>query len=160
VLEGLGWRICRIWSTDWVHDPEKQVRRVLTALELARHAPSSPPAVVTTASINRQKPERDPGAASEAAVTALPAAMSYESIEDVPEPVVKEIVCEALRAFGATESGELIQFVTRRLGFRRTGRRIQSRIEKALAALIRSGQIRQTSDDRLQLADGPQAVTG
>jgi very-short-patch-repair endonuclease len=36
VLEGLGWRIHRIWSTDWIKDPEGEVRRVLDAVEAAR----------------------------------------------------------------------------------------------------------------------------
>jgi len=33
VLEGLGWRILRIWSTDWFRNPVAQVQRVLNALE-------------------------------------------------------------------------------------------------------------------------------
>ena len=28
VLEGLGWKLHRIWSTDWWHDPEKQIRHL------------------------------------------------------------------------------------------------------------------------------------
>ncbi len=36
VLEGLGWRIHRIWSTDWYRNREKEVRRVAKSLEKAR----------------------------------------------------------------------------------------------------------------------------
>ena len=36
VLEGLGWRLVRVWSSDWVRDRDKQVRRVLAALEAAK----------------------------------------------------------------------------------------------------------------------------
>jgi len=36
VLEGLGWRIHRIWSTDWIKDPEGQVEVVESALNKAR----------------------------------------------------------------------------------------------------------------------------
>lgn len=36
VLESLGWRICRVWSTDWVRDCAGQVGRVLAALEKAK----------------------------------------------------------------------------------------------------------------------------
>ena len=37
ILEGLGWknRICRVWSTDWVRNPESQVRRIMQAFEKA-----------------------------------------------------------------------------------------------------------------------------
>ena len=36
VLERLGWRIHRIWSTDWVKDPNRETERVLAAFEKAR----------------------------------------------------------------------------------------------------------------------------
>jgi len=38
VLEGLGWRIHRIWSADWIKDPQGQVQRALLALEQAYQA--------------------------------------------------------------------------------------------------------------------------
>jgi len=36
VLEGLGWNVMRMWSQDWIHDPEKEVERVMEALKKAR----------------------------------------------------------------------------------------------------------------------------
>ena len=36
VLENLGWRIHRIWSTDWFRDPDRQFRLLVEALEAAR----------------------------------------------------------------------------------------------------------------------------
>lgn len=33
VLEGLGWHIHRIWSRDWINDPEREVLKVLQALD-------------------------------------------------------------------------------------------------------------------------------
>ena len=36
VLEGLGWRLVRVWSTDWVRDREKQVKRILVRWRLRR----------------------------------------------------------------------------------------------------------------------------
>ena len=38
VLEGLGWRIHRIWSTDWFRDPEQELDRVEGAVRSARTA--------------------------------------------------------------------------------------------------------------------------
>lgn len=32
VLEGLGWRLHRIWSTDWWHDAEGQTNKLLQML--------------------------------------------------------------------------------------------------------------------------------
>lgn len=36
ILEGLGWTILRIWSTDWFKNPESQLRPILRALESLR----------------------------------------------------------------------------------------------------------------------------
>jgi very-short-patch-repair endonuclease len=33
VLEGLGWEIYRIWSTDWFENPEAETRKLLAHLE-------------------------------------------------------------------------------------------------------------------------------
>lgn len=35
VLEGLGWRFHRIWSTDWFRDPRNQIAKLRTALDAA-----------------------------------------------------------------------------------------------------------------------------
>lgn len=32
VLEGLGWTIIRVWSTDWWHSPEETKRNLLNAV--------------------------------------------------------------------------------------------------------------------------------
>ena len=45
-LERLGWRIYRIWSTDWFHNPDKELRKVARAIETARVAgPATAPLV-------------------------------------------------------------------------------------------------------------------
>ncbi len=39
VLENLGWEIERIWSVDWFRDPAREMKRVLTRLDLLRRRP-------------------------------------------------------------------------------------------------------------------------
>ena len=43
VLEGLGWRIHRVWSTAWVRDPETEIVAIEQALQRARSHRSEPP---------------------------------------------------------------------------------------------------------------------
>lgn len=38
VLEGMGWRMHRIWSTDWFRNPERELKRVAEAIEKAKGA--------------------------------------------------------------------------------------------------------------------------
>ncbi len=45
VLEGLGWRLHRVWSSDWWNDPAGCLTKVEAALAAARSAPVSSPAV-------------------------------------------------------------------------------------------------------------------
>jgi very-short-patch-repair endonuclease len=33
ILEGLGWRLYRIWSTDWWHDSKAETKRLLSFLD-------------------------------------------------------------------------------------------------------------------------------
>jgi len=39
VLESMGWRIHRIWSTEWFHDRDRAIERVLCSLSLAESRP-------------------------------------------------------------------------------------------------------------------------
>ncbi len=41
VLVGLGWRIHRIWSTDWIKDPRAEVARLEAAIAQARQSPGA-----------------------------------------------------------------------------------------------------------------------
>jgi very-short-patch-repair endonuclease len=153
VLEDLGWRICRIWSTDWLRDREGQVRRVQSALEKAQQEPADPACLTAVQQRAGYSEDRSASVVPSAipTVAATPfAARGYESIDEVPESVLQEIACRALHAFGATKEGELIQSVARQLGFKRTGKRIQARIAECLEELIRAGQICRTADQRLQ----------
>ena len=36
VLKDRGWRIHRVWSTDWFHRPDEQLRKIVAAIEKAR----------------------------------------------------------------------------------------------------------------------------
>jgi hypothetical protein len=36
VLEGLGWKIHRIWSRDWIQNRQKEIDRILNAISASR----------------------------------------------------------------------------------------------------------------------------
>jgi very-short-patch-repair endonuclease len=153
ILEGLGWRICRIWSTDWLRDRKGQVRRVLAALQTARREKPPgwrvrqpivpPPQVIPEITQGQAQPE--------------PTA-TFDSIDDVPASLLRETICQQLREVGATEAGDLVKAVSRRLGFKRTGSVIQATIEKCLENLIEVGLIARTGDDRLQVTQSTNKV--
>ena len=51
VLEGLGWKIHRIWSTDWFRDPERELGRVEQAIASVRAAEVAGPPVPVPVSV-------------------------------------------------------------------------------------------------------------
>jgi very-short-patch-repair endonuclease len=103
VLERLGWRICRIWSTDWLRDREGQLRRVQAALEKAATIPSTPaPAQPAPPMSKPIKPHDQPEPRPDP-----PPTLPFASIDDVPELLLRQYCCRALQQFGATEMGEL-----------------------------------------------------
>jgi very-short-patch-repair endonuclease len=144
VLEGLGWRLCRVWSTDWLRNREKQVRRVLAAVEAARRprpAPAGPP----------EEPPAPLGADPPPVARPVPvAAPAFDSIEEVPERVIRSELAGLLAEYGSTEPEDLCKAVSQRLGFKRFGAKIQTRIEAALDALTRDGKVVRQDDGRIK----------
>jgi len=50
VLQRMGWRIHRLWSTEWFHDPEKAISGILRSIEQAQNFPSAKPVPAPPAS--------------------------------------------------------------------------------------------------------------
>ncbi|HET6574670.1 MAG TPA: DUF4011 domain-containing protein [Fimbriiglobus sp.] len=140
VLEGLGWRLCRVWSTDWLRNREKQVQRVLAAVEAARRprpTPPEPPPPVETVRPQGTKP--------------IPVATpAFANIEDVPEGTIRSELSSLLADVGSTEPGDMCKAVSLRLGFKRLGPKIEARIEAALEALTREGKVVHQDDGRIR----------
>ncbi|ALD22075.1 DUF3320 domain-containing protein [Hymenobacter sp. DG25A] len=89
VLENVGWRLHRIWSTDWFRDPEREAERAVQAIEEARRLPAQdepdePEAVVVSEAaleINREEnlPVSQPQA-TPYQVAQLPAAVAHREL--------------------------------------------------------------------------------
>ncbi len=144
VLEGLGWRLVRVWSSDWVRDREKQVRRILAALEAA----------------TKPKPEAKPEADTEKlpvvkSRSAKPPKHDYESIEVVPDAALIEAITGALTEFGSMPAEDLIAAVSKRLGFKRTGPKIRERVTEVVNARVSTGGLGVTDDGRVRLVAAP-----
>jgi hypothetical protein len=76
--------------------------------------------------------------------------MEFNKIQQVPDAVLEDAVLDVLRRCGATERSELTRAVSRHLGFKRTGPRIHERIDESIDALLQTGRLARTGDQRLQ----------
>jgi len=139
VLEGLGWRLCRIWSTDWLRNREKQVQRVFAALEAARREPASPPRVeplvVVSQPVSRVPTPSNPQP-------------SFQSIDDVPELIIRTTALAVLKEYGSTGTEGLCKAIATRLGFKKLGARIKLRIETLIYVLENERKLKQQGDGR------------
>lgn len=151
VLESLGWQIVRIWSTDWMKDPEGQIRRVLEAYDRRLNSQSEPVPAMTSDAADCPVDEQ-PLATSQIGprLLSMPTA-TYQKIVDVPTSDIKDLVVSLLGTYGVTDQLQLTTSVARQLGFQRTGAKIRERIARCVENMLSEGKILRTEDGALKL---------
>ena len=145
VLEGLGWRILRIWSTDWWTNAareaarlDEQLRAMLDAARAGREArdAAAPP--------ERVEPEPQPEPVAEAddlppadvePMTASPGAAPDRFYDPAYRAELAGIVERILAEQGPLRDDRLVQAVARMHGFRRSGREIRDRVMSVVPEL-------------------------
>jgi hypothetical protein len=163
VLRDRGWRIHRVWSTDWFHRPAEQLQKIVGAIEKARIQCDSDeefrvndadhPADIEGADGDI---ERGPESEKTNGEMSFPWAIPYEeSREEVPDgtpihetspSILVGIVTAVVRVEGPIHKEEIARRVTSLWGLQRTGPRIAEAVAKAVDAGIRSGALRAEMD--------------
>jgi very-short-patch-repair endonuclease/polyhydroxyalkanoate synthesis regulator phasin len=157
VLEQMGWRLYRIWSTDWFKHPEREAKRLLEAVEAARHVAG-----------DESEPERgvDELGQDEAQGPAQEAAQAFKStvgaprynrakvtigaqwhgrLRDKPIAQLVHLVEEIVRI----EQPVHFDAVVRRLAEasdQAAGARVKERIRAACDAVVRSASIKRKGE--------------
>ncbi len=143
VLESLGWRFHRIWSTDWFRDSVKELERTIAAIESARAAlKANKPIESTVKHVRAPVINRAASVAEESATTAmayrkavLPSWKYAEALHEAPA----DHLIGMIKAVSDIEAPVHASDVTRRLmdafGVSRAG----SRITEAVSAAIQQG---------------------
>ena len=150
VLEGLGWHIYRIWSTDWVRDRQRQIQRVREAFEKALVSPG----VNHSQQANSCAIDERPRIRQKQSFGDLYGKFGYYGdISEVDAIVIEKAITSMLGTYGATRKNELLKCVAQSLGFSRLGPRIRSAIESALNNLISSGGIAARDDEVFSLQE-------
>lgn len=141
VLEHLGWNITRIWSTDWIRNPERQLDRVLAAYECAIAAQAVRPTV------GELTPDEDlTDLTPRIEVPKDTVSQVFNAIKDVPESHLHQTFHLIVKRGGAIDLECLIQQTSRELGFARTGKQIRQRLESALNDLLQVGHLKWVGD--------------
>ncbi|MGD0463434.1 MAG: DUF4011 domain-containing protein [Tepidisphaeraceae bacterium] len=144
VLENLGWKICRIWSTDWIRDSRRQIQKVLDAYQRAL-------AVTEVGSLPAKEVETvTPVQAANRPTGNGPIGPQFDAIDDVPRRLMQNVLTDAIQLYGAMPIEDLIQAAARKLGFHRTGSRIRDRLADEIKILEKNGAFLTGSDGRLR----------
>jgi very-short-patch-repair endonuclease len=138
VLEDHGWRIHRIWSTDWFNRPQRELDKVLRALEAARaeRAPEpapEPPRQLTIA-FERVDGRGGLGDAPPYREASFPVPSHIEP-HALPPAAMVEIVGKIVAAEGPIHADEIVARVRMLWGLARAGSRIQRAVAEALEGL-------------------------
>lgn len=149
ILESLGWKICRVWSTDWIRDPRRQIQKVLDAYQRALTA--ADPACSPTNEVEVLMPVKG---VNQTAPNGSHAPLQFSAIEDVPADFLRLVLSDAIKSYGAMPLEDLMQAAARKLGFQRTGSRIRDRLSYEVQNLERQGKLVTGSDGRLRLQNG------
>lgn len=158
VLEGLGWRFHRIWSTDWFHRRTAEIERLRIALQAAALAEG--PAFSGANTGGRHVPVAEtvsePGSDAVlppppdlSAPAYVPSSFSVKmSVEphEAPMHLLVDLVTRIVTAEGPIHRDLVARRVSTAFGKVRTGGRIQGASDKALAAAIRSASLEMDGD--------------
>jgi hypothetical protein len=157
VLEDRGWVIHRIWSTDWFHRPQEQLRKVVAAVDGAKmkwasrgkdSLGSGRPATETVEEVERREIEPEVGQEGSLIETVPYAEASFpmsasEEIHELPISQLATIVARIIELEGPIHQDEVARRTASLWGKRRTGGRIAEAVESALTEVTHSGQVQQ-----------------
>lgn len=143
VLLARGWRLIRIWSTDWFKDRQGQLDRVLRQVETFRK--EAPESRAHPASVPAPEPEPAPKPIPQATTFRPPPAIPYApaevrvqkgyTLDIAPMRIRKEAVLEVVRAEGPVHEADIVERVCRAYGVQRITAKFRERVEEAISAV-------------------------
>ena len=176
VLENLGWKLHRIWTMDWLEQPEKECARLLERLKeleqtVSVSATSPKPSPRPAPSLAELVPEKGP--AIRKVPRQSPAVEPYRAAELPPrtlsadeflQPQHRRLIADALKQVVAQEGpiseSLLIRRVVQSFGIARSGSRLQGYIQSLLSQMPLTTTAQQEQTFYWPKAQSPERYTG
>jgi very-short-patch-repair endonuclease len=161
VLEGLGWRLHRIWSTDWFRNPRREADRLLAAIKEAKESAVGPKAEVIS-----DEDLADPGEAdtNDVDATSVPSVLGdvveldlssnvvhykesvltvpfRRDLLDIPVAELSRFALEVVEAEGPIRTYEIARRIREAFRLQKTGKRILAHVKSSLQHLSRKGLV-------------------
>lgn len=164
VLENLGWRFHRIWSSDWFYNRDREVRRLHEALQLADQTDRNgvvPKPLADSPELPIAEPREEIEPLPEIEERQMPAyERAYFPVNTYYEPhearpaELQSLALRIVEHEGPIVADEVARRISACFGRERAGSRILSVTERALDSLLRSGSL--ISDDGFYLTEAQQ----
>ena len=149
-LEDLGWRIHRIWSTDWFRHPERELKKAAEAIEAAKaHIPFShesnedkEESETEVETIDDPTPEPNSNSLTEKYKLAeLSISTNGLDLHAVPRRSMMSWIQRVVEIESPVHINEVAKRIANAAGFKRTGNRIQDAVKFAATQVARSESI-------------------
>ena len=158
VLEGLGWKIHRIWSTDWFRDPERELARVEKALHAARAIRGAPPplAVPEPAKPLERAPEPEPEVAPPTrayTVAEIDTGRLWAPLHEIAPGRVADWIRQVVEVESPVHLDEVTLRIREAAGVGRSGSRIRAQMRLGATVGVNQGLYRMDAGDFLWRPD-------
>lgn len=164
VLRDRGWRIHRVWSTDWFHRPDEQLRKAVDAIEKAKTEcgldeeaePEAAGQGTLDAGVEREEPARiqveAPAARATSYVEADFDVPRFNAIHETSPIELVRIVTRVVEIEGPIHRDEIARRITTLWGLQRTGGRIAESIGRAVESGLDAGALEEADPGFFSLA--------
>jgi very-short-patch-repair endonuclease len=155
ILEKLGWRIHRIWSTDWFKAPERELSRLVEAIEEAKvyagNGAGPPPAILESVSPGISRDQgvilgRHEAAALPPYQVATLQEYVPSELHQVPKYTLARLVVSVVEVESPVPMKEVSRRIAEAASVSRVGSRIREAIESACAHAMRRDALRRSEE--------------
>ena len=150
VLKGLGWRLHRIWSTDWFMNPNRELERAAEAIEQTKATsdPDRPAEREARREIQRTDSEE---ATSELAVQQYKLAepvlpIGSHELHEVPPSLLVKPIGGIVRVEGPVHVSEVRRRIAEAVGIKRIGAKIKANLDSAILYAARQDKVVRRGD--------------
>ncbi|MCU7550323.1 DUF3320 domain-containing protein [Chitinophagaceae bacterium LB-8] len=156
VLEAMGWKMHRIWSTDWFRNPDRELKRVVEAIDNAWKATlldeEDEDEVVAETALIRESISDESASLSAYQLAILPASIATQEIHRHSVGRLANWVEQVVEIESPVHFDEVARRIVEAAGVTRIGPRIKEHIKLAAKFAIGNGRIVQ-KDEFLWLSD-------
>lgn len=150
VMRGLGWRLHRVWSLDYLHDAEKQIDRIEEAIERALRGESLEPEAAelvqedasASSSVRRQRAPGDGSAVYEPFVPSRPEGEAEAFYNDAKQARVQRTLLKIAKREAPIHEGLLAKRLTLAWQVSRLTSKASDRVALLIDAAVAAGELK------------------